>query len=150
MTPPTISRTTQTRLLMLAVSSLIFTSCSRSDRVDVSPVRGQVFASRDKPATGALVVFHPVAAEHEAPLKPLAYVDEQGSFELTTYDQGDGAPSGEYVITVEWRTKPVTPFSRDKEGEDRLRGKFADPATSKIRFTVDGESEHVVPAIHLE
>ncbi len=135
---------------MLAVSRLLFTSCSRSDRVAVSPVRGQVFASRDKPAAGALVVFHPMAADHEIPLKPLAYVDDQGSFELTTYDQGDGAPSGEYVITVEWREKPATPFSPNKEGKDRFRGKYADPTSSSFRFTVDGQSEHVVPAIHLE
>lgn len=137
-------------LLTLAVSCLVFSSCSRSDRVSVSPVRGQVFAPRDEPAAGALVVFHPVAADQKPALKPLAYVDEQGNFELTTYDRGDGAPAGEYVITVEWREKPATPFSADKEGKDRLRGKYADPKSSGFRFTIDGESEHVVPAIRLE
>lgn len=137
-------------LLLLALTSLVFSSCSRSDRVAVSPVRGQVFAERGKPAAGALVVFHPVVSEHDDTLRPLAYVDDEGNFELTTYVQGDGAPSGEYLITVEWRERPATPFSANKEGKDRLRGRFADPASSKIRFTVEGDSEHVVPAIHLQ
>jgi hypothetical protein len=143
-------RAARAPLLLLAAASLFACSCSRSDQAAVSPVRGQVFTPRATPAAGALVVFHPVAAEHDTPLKPLAYVDEQGNFELTTYNQGDGAPSGEYVITVEWREKPATPFSANQEGKDRLRGKYADPASSQFRFTVDGESEHVVPAIHLE
>ncbi len=116
----------------------------------MAPVRGQVFAERTEPAAGALVVFHPVEADVEPTLRPVAYVDEAGNFELTTYDRGDGAPSGEYVITVEWREKPATPFSADNEGKDRLRGKFANPDASKFRFTVDGDSEHVVPTIHLE
>ncbi len=116
----------------------------------MSPVRGQVFGSREEPAAGALVVFHPVSADHEPTLKPLAYVDEEGNFQLTTYDQGDGAPSGEYVITVEWRERPATPFSPDNEGKDRLRGKYADPKSSEFRFTIGGESDNVVPAIHLQ
>ena len=137
-------------LIMFAASCVLFASCSRSDRVAVSPVRGQVFAASNEPAAGALVVFHPVDANAEPTLRPVAYVDDEGNFELTTYDQGDGAPSGKYVITVEWREKPATPFSADKEGKDRLRGKYANPEASTLQFTVDGKSEHVVPAIHLE
>ena len=147
---PCSLRKTRGRLLLFVVTSLLCASCSRNDRANLSPVRGQVFVARDEPAAGALVVFHPVAADHETRLKPLAYVDEQGNFELTTYDQGDGAPSGEYVITVEWRERPATPFSPDKEGKDRFRGKYADPKSSEFRFTVDEKAEHVVPAIHLE
>jgi hypothetical protein len=137
-------------LIMFVASCVLFASCSRSDRVAVSPVRGQVFAASNEPAAGALVVFHPVEADAEPTLRPVAYVDEEGNFELTTYEQGDGAPLGEYAITVEWREKPATPFSADKEGKDRLRGKYANPAASKLRFTVDGGAEHVVPVIHLE
>lgn len=137
-------------LIMFVASCVLFASCNRSDRVGVVPVRGQVFAAGDEPAAGALVVFHPVKADAEPTLRPVAYVDDEGNFELTTYDQGDGAPSGEYAITVEWREKPATPFSADKEGKDRLDGKYANPEESKFRFTVGGDSEHVVPAIHLE
>jgi hypothetical protein len=137
-------------LFTLVVGSVLLTSCGKSDRVAVSPVRGQVFSSRQEPAAGALVVFHPVAPEDEATLRPLAYVDDQGNFELTTYDQGDGAPLGEYVITVEWREKPAHPFSPNKEGKDRLAGKLNDPSSSEYRFTVEEGAEQVVPAIYLE
>ena len=134
----------------LFAASVLLASCSRSDRTPVYPVCGQVFDLKQKPAVGALVVFHPVAAGDGQPLKPLGYVDEEGGYQLTTYERGDGAPSGEYLVTIEWRETGPNPFGPNKEGKDRLRGRYSDPETSDLRFTVAEERENVVPAIYLK
>ncbi len=36
-------------------------------------------------------------------LRPYAWTDADGSFSLSTQSDRDGAPLGEYHVTVEWR-----------------------------------------------
>lgn len=71
------------------------------------PVGGKVMFNKTTPAAGALVVFHPSDPQVEKRLggKPFAKVAEDGTFKLTTFVEGDGAPEGEYGITVDWRKK---------------------------------------------
>jgi hypothetical protein len=78
-------------------------------------VFGKVMFKKTTPAADALVVFHPLGDEFERRVggKPLGKVSADGSFTLTTYDPDDGAPEGEYGVTVEWRGKP-------KEGKMNL------------------------------
>ena len=57
-------------------------------------------------------------------LCPHATVEADGSFRLTTYKSGDGAPAGTYVLTLTW---PLPPRAGMEEGPDRFRGRYADP-----------------------
>src|SRR5262245_9309643 len=87
-------------LLLLGALALWAAGCG-SGRRAVDPASGQVVAGKDKkPATGAMVMFHPVHEDGGPIYKPVAYVDEQGQYQLTTYTKGDGAPAGEYVVTL--------------------------------------------------
>lgn len=82
---------------------------------DVGPpvvqVKGQInFEGR--PIPGAIVTLHPVsqAANEQATksslvVTPFGIVDQDGSFQLTTRAPADGAPEGEYHVTVSWPTK---------------------------------------------
>ena len=86
------------RLLLLAVP-LAVSSCGGGG--NQYPVRGQVFYE-GQPATGAVVFFHP--QDDHAPTgdssgghasmadTPFGKVGPDGSFELTTYGKGRGAP----------------------------------------------------------
>jgi hypothetical protein len=124
---------------------LALPSCANG-RKPVYPVTGQVFCDK-KPAAGATVVFHPVGAKAEEALRPAGQVDADGVFRLTTYNQNDGAPDGEYLITVEWRPKKKTPFEADPP--DRLQGRYSNPQTSGLRARVErGNNE--VQAFHLK
>ena len=122
-------------------------SCSNG-RKPVFPVHGQVLDASRKPAVGALVIFHPVNADPKDPLKPLGKVDESGRFALTTYVAGDGAPAGDYTITLTWPTPKKTPF--DPEGGDQLQGRYAKPERSTQRFTVESKPDNEVPTIQLQ
>ncbi len=151
MTAPTHAPCFQ-RALVLAILVLCVPSCS-TDRPACYPVRGEIFVSQGKertPANGAVVVFHSTApASVEAP-RPTAQVGEDGKFELTTYVKGDGAPAGEYAITIEWRPPRPPPPHKPKWTGDRLKGRYADPRTSTIHYSVEKGKDNNVPTIELQ
>jgi hypothetical protein len=95
-----------------------------ADRPPTFPVSGQVFY-HDKPAAGARVQLN-AAGGPLAPQRwcPHAEVGADGSFRLTTFRTGDGAPAGTHALTLTWPA-PATP-GRD-EGPDRFKGRYADP-----------------------
>jgi len=66
-----------------------------SEARSVMPVRVTgVVNHHGKPVQGALVAFH---GEYTA----AAYTDEEGKFTLTTFEPGDGALAGDYVVAIE-------------------------------------------------
>jgi hypothetical protein len=80
-----------------------------ADRFPVYPVTGKVIVEGDFPA-GATVVLHPVDSSRT--IRPRGVVGVDGTFSVTTYLPADGAPAGEYKVTVAWN-KPV----RNRHGE---------------------------------
>lgn len=125
-------------LLAVAVSG-----CSKSQepaRLPLHPVNGQVIY-QGKPAAGAWVVFHP-KTDPNLP-KPKAQVDNQGNFALSTYGPADGAPVGEYAVTVEWfkiNTNAVDPLA----GLNLLPAKYSAPHTTTVVAKV-AEGTNSVP-----
>jgi hypothetical protein len=121
----------------------------REQRVPVFPVRGAVFAD-GKPAAKALVIFHPVngaaapAADVDAP-RPTGEVAADGSFSLSTYTAGDGAPAGEYTITVSWPEGSSSIGGDADAGPDRLGGRYLNPQTSGLRARVNETATDIPP-----
>ena len=114
-------------------------------RVACYPVSGSVTV-KGKPADGAQVVFHPAAGESAAP-RPTAVVGADGTFKLTTYAAGDGAPVGSYKVTVRWLPKKKGPGEMD--GPDRLGERYAVAGSTKLTATV-GPAPTDVPVFTLE
>lgn len=103
-------------------------------------VTGEVVTADGKPCDGALVVFHPQAPEKVNDPKPVATTDENGRFILTTHQLEDGAPEGEYGVTVVWN-KAVSDGKMSLSGEggavtDQLGGRYGDPQAPKLTATV--------------
>jgi hypothetical protein len=82
-------------LFVTAVCVLTVAGCSGSG--GVVPVSGVVTLD-NQPLGGAMVEFHPFS---ESPRVAVGVADEQGRFELTTIDPGDGAMPGTYRVTVD-------------------------------------------------
>ncbi len=97
---------------------------------------------QDRPAGHALIVFHPIHNPDAASAKPSAVASADGSFQLGTYERGDGAPAGEYRITVRWPGEVAGPMPDLDLAPDRLRGRYANPHTSELRVRVE-EKENV-------
>jgi hypothetical protein len=130
----------------MLVIALACYACGRSDRPAVAPVEGRVLFE-DKPAQHALVVFHPVAGTADAP-RPTGRVGADGTFSLTTYDAGDGAPPGEYAVTVEWWLTPgskANPAGYDAPPVNRLPPRYGKPETSGLRVRVEAGKNTLPP-----
>lgn len=106
--------------------------CSRGPkgpkRVPVFPVSG-ILKVDGEPAPFVRVNMFPAGKDVEDPMRGAphyAVTDNEGKFKITTYDSGDGAPAGDYVLALYWEKAAKTvPF--DNPDEPRL-----DPAA--VRF----------------
>src|SRR5262245_28636824 len=110
-------------LLALAGLGLLVCSCGDAHRKKVYPTRTRVVTAQGKAVGGATVIFHPLDGPDDARHKPAGTTDAEGHVSLTTYVEGDGAPAGEYAVTVEWRPAPKSPAD---DPPDRLNGRFRD------------------------
>jgi hypothetical protein len=90
------------------------------------PVNGRVVMGR-KPVAGAIVEFEPRFDWNPDLPKPRAISEADGSFELGTVMTGDGAPAGEYGVSI---ASPAT------NGSVVIDHKFADAAMSGLKATV--------------
>jgi hypothetical protein len=123
--------------LTVLVLAVLCPACS-SGRKTVHPVRGQVFVD-GRPAAQAQVLFHPAEKGPEQ-LQPSGQTDDQGYFNLTTYVNSDGAPEGDYTVTVTW-------FRVFRTGDEAVRHnvlprRYAAPESSQLKVTVNkGKNE---------
>jgi hypothetical protein len=124
----------------------------------VYPAGGTV-SYQGKPVEDAVVVFHPedpatiaLPRGEQGPeiANPTTRTDADGAFALSTYYTHDGAPAGDYRVTVIWApqalaAQPGPPPEGDEEvaptrvytrPKDKLLGKYADPKTSTLRASI--------------
>jgi hypothetical protein len=60
-------------------------------------------------------------------MRPHATVQSDGSFHLTTFATRDGAPVGDFALTVTWPGPRIKGQGDDEPGPDRLQQRYADP-----------------------
>jgi hypothetical protein len=108
-------------------------SCQPGGRRPVVRVTGSV-SVRSRPAEGVRVAFHPSRDPRDRGLCPQGVVAADGSFRLTTYTLLDGAPPGEYFVTLYWPAPG--PDDDVHVHPDRLGGRYADPRTTPLTATV--------------
>lgn len=135
---------------MAAFATLSSAGCGGppEGQLETHPVSGRVIINGE-PAEGCIVAFVPSDPELKGEVMPGGTTDAKGRFQLTTYETGDGAPAGEYGVTLRWEAKdwpgreeqmkfdPVEPV-----GPDRLQEQFASSEKSGLQVTVtEGENE---------
>ena len=131
------------RLLpFLAVLALVALcpACS-SNRKPVNKVRGQVLVD-GRPAAQAQVLLHPTGSAADE-LRPAGKTDEQGYFTLTSYVNGDGAPEGDYAVTVTWFR--IYQARGDVTRYNALPQRYAAAQTSQLRVTVNKGDNELTP-----
>jgi hypothetical protein len=140
------------RLLDLAwaVGLLALGGCSSGPPVPVFAVKGQLFVN-NKPAQGAVVWFHPIdagAANTEKPAtnpRPSGVVQEDGTFEMSTYGTKDGAPAGRYRVAVNW-----TKTSGGDVDEHLLPMDFMDPYKAGLPVVEVKSQSNVLPPFNIK
>ena len=119
--------------LLLVCFSLTLTGCGKK-KLSTYPVSGEVFVD-GKPAVGAEVIFYPVN-DPTPQAYPAATVGTDGSFHVTTYSMNDGAPPGDYTITIVWAETKKEPGEDPIVGPDKLKGQYSTPTRSTLKATI--------------
>lgn len=127
-------------VLPVLAAALLAVGCGKSGTGPV-PVTGRVLVN-GRPAAGAAVVFHPVNAGGEA-TRPLAQVDQNGEFRLTTASAGDGAAPGEYKVTLTWYVSPPRTGKRaegdDPPAKNLIPDRYGKPDSTPVTATVKSD-----------
>lgn len=145
-------------LVFSAFLPVLFAGCSgetKTDRPQVFPVSGKVTFKGAPPKDAVIKLYKAendkVAKEQILP-HPKARVKDDGTFAIGTYGAGDGAPEGEYIMTITWRGEE---FDNDDDNEKKdfpelLPKEYTQPAQSKLRVTVKKDEENVIPEITID
>lgn len=138
--------------LALLLTSFFLSSCSKidSNQKPVYPVKGRIHVN-GKPVSNALVVFHPLDEKDQTNSRPHGQTGSDGTFTLTTFNKDDGAPQGDYAITVEWWTAKSSPKGSSGISEapsNRLPQRYSRPKTSGLKTQIK-EGQNVVPVLNL-
>lgn len=105
-----------------------------TNRKPVAPVAGKVLLD-GAPVPLAHIAFHSLEPDPKRRSWVAdGLVEADGSFALSTYQAFDGAPAGDYAVTVTWR---VPAFDEaGKPGPNKLPEKYAKAVTSELRAKV--------------
>ncbi len=123
---------------------MLLSGCSGNDwQARTYPTTGQVMINGAPPAKSIIKLEYLGSPADSRELPPFAIVRNDGTFTVTTYKTGDGAPLGEYAITIRWPKDLSNP-----ESPDRLLDAFSskDKAITNITIT---KGENIIPPIDL-
>lgn len=134
--------------LLWAFSLLVgATGCSTDNwQAKTYAASGRISINGQPPA-GAVVTLHSVKRKvDQRGSNPWGIVRDDGTFSLSTYEQEDGAPPGEYAVTVRW-PEDVTDMAAAML--DRLGGAYSNEERSEWKVTIEpGKTE--LPLIEIK
>lgn len=143
--------------LLCCVMLLVISGCGgeKLNRPPVYKVRGKV-TFQGKPVKGADITF----MNRESNRSAFGKTDENGEYQLTTFNANDGAVEGKHEVTIV-DIPPIAPtaaipdvestdYQPPKPGEELLNKpksalpqKYADPASSGLIAVVNKDGENV-------
>lgn len=140
------------RLGHLLIAFGLLASLPSCDGDSLNTVHGQVLY-KGEPAVGAVVVFHPKQDKGLETIRPTGVAGEDGSFTLSSA-HAEGAPAGEYVVTITWPEEPKPDDAKGKRRisteqpdlpPDRFRGKYAQPEKSSLTARIESGTNQLDP-----
>lgn len=119
-------------------AALLLAACGHEQpggsRKETFPVTGQVFVD-GSPTENVAVLFHDAKnLSQAAAAQPSTQTDKEGKFRIATYQNADGVPEGDYVLT--FFQKDFDLMKMTYKGEDKLNDRYSDPTKSEIKISV--------------
>lgn len=133
---------------VVAVMVPVLAGCGKrhGDRGALYPAEGQIFLNKE-PLAGALVVLYPQGLSDAKAVPSRAQTGPDGRFRVSTFGTADGAPEGEYTVTV-----VQYPLQQDGSGwvsgPNALPTKYASPKTTDLRVQI-GDGKNTLPVLAL-
>ncbi len=123
---------------IVVIAALVASGCGSgrdTNQLPVFPAKGTISLKGELPK-GACLVLHPKGNTAKAPngdvIRPRATVGQDGTFAFSSYNSNDGAPVGEYVITIEWQKIVPGPNGDPTKGPSLVPPPFRRPETSPL------------------
>lgn len=132
-----------------AILAIMLVGCGKrqGDRGTLYPAEGQVFLNQE-PLAGALVVLYPKGESGANSTPSRAQTGPDGRFRVGTLAPGDGAPEGEYAVTVIRYPMQKQSDGGYAAGANDLPKKYTNPTTTDLRVQVS-EGKSSLPALVL-
>ncbi|QDT66991.1 hypothetical protein [Calycomorphotria hydatis] len=128
------------RLSPLTFCLMVFITlagCQQADRDEVSPVKGVVIY-QGNPLSGGSIQFIPDSSQGTTGRMATGKIGPDGTFELTTYEPGDGALPGHHKVTISYYESeefdPENPTL--SESKSLVPEKYGDPTQSGLNAEV--------------
>lgn len=142
-----INRKSSSRRFVLTALMLFTIGGCGENWAPVQPTSGTVKFNGKVPA-GARILLHAIKPPEDGSLAvtPAGRVEDDGSFKITSYQAGDGATPGEYVVTVEW-------YPVDKDGNvgaNAIPKEYSNPTTSPLKVTVSNDGPTLLDPIDIK
>jgi hypothetical protein len=115
-------------------------------RVKVYPSQGKVLV-KGRPAEGAKVTFYRAGADVDGKKvpPPTGTADANGVFHLETYKSADGAPPGDYKVTVVWLESPPPNAQGIFDLKDRLQGRYSSAEKTPLKAQIPDGGGEILP-----
>lgn len=125
------------QLALVGAMLLVAAGCGSADsRPAVYQTTGKISFKGAAPV-GAVVALHPKdQAAVGRSVVPSGLVKPDGSFDLTSFAPSDGAPPGDYVLTVEWHKTSSGSEENRVLGPNLLPVQYSKPQTSPVVVTI--------------
>lgn len=122
--------------------SVLSLGCSKPGWLETYPVKGIVRVD-GKPAKEVMLTFHPREQTADRPYTPSGKTNENGEFSLSTFVTDDGAPAGDYDVTITWPVR-YNPISTLWEG-DKLKGRYDKKESAAFHVTIEKKPQELPP-----
>lgn len=118
--------------------------CGDEDwQAETYPAQGRITINGESPS-GTVVELHSTGEQPDVRnSRPWAIVQEDGTYVLSTYETGDGAPVGDYKVVLRWPPDVTQPSLAD-----RLGGAYSTPQRSPWMVNIS-EGDNELPPIEL-
>jgi hypothetical protein len=141
------------RVAVALLTCMLMVSCGKSGdrvkgvRLPVYPAKGKLMMG-DEPVPNATLTFHPVKKfpREVAQIRPSAHTNKDGTYEVSTYGSNDGAPAGDYSVTVSWRG--AEPNLRNEEEDELAPVQFRNATTTGFKTTLK-EGENTIQVFNM-
>lgn len=132
---------------LLLLSLPLLTACSGESRIPVHPVSGKI-SYKGEPPIGAQIILHPQGISLPKDISATGTIKAGGDFKIGVYEEGDGAPAGDYVATIQWFKVVPQEGGGGAAGPNVIPDKYARPETSPIKLSVKS-GVNQIPAIEI-
>jgi hypothetical protein len=112
---------------LVTLLTVVLTGCGGRG---TTPVQG-VVRLEGTPVTGATVLFMPDGQPRGRPAS--GFTQSDGTFQLTTYRQDDGALPGTYRVVVQKTEAAKDQSSGERSAMERAKAKFEEKSTQRAR-----------------